>query len=97
MQTVRTPILLAAMFAGACSAPSAPGVKPPLPEVRYLPQPATPCLRKEPPKEPAPPPCLVQSPQTCSGDQEDEYTAALLDHRERLQVWAYYAWAVCHE
>lgn len=71
--------------------------KPPaIEQVRYLPAPAPkPCLRKAPPEAPKPPACLLTATPSCVPTDEMEYLAALLDHREKLALWAHVWWKAC--
>lgn len=78
------------MFALGCGQPRKPAA--PV-EIRYLPAPKEkPCIREKRPLDPTPPKCLASkstiATASCSPDEEDEYLAALLDHRMRLVKWA---------
>ena len=86
--------ILLTSLAGCGGQPRKP---PAIEQVRWLPIKAPPCLRVPPPTAPEPPACLLSSAATtnCSPQQIDEYTGALLDHREKLAGWARTWWRVC--
>lgn len=67
----------------------------PIETVRYVTLPAASCLSKAPPSRPPAPSCLSTDVVTCSELQLAEYTAQLLDHRERLERWARLWWQAC--
>lgn len=89
--------VLSVIFASCGAQPKRPA--PPEP-VRYLPTPNKACIRQTPPADPQPPKCSPLDPSIptkCSADQESEYLAQLLDHRESLVRWATLWFYLCGE